>query len=62
MTQKYNYTTRHFVCRKVDNKDVILFECNTLESAQKQIKKWKSKGYFYKAKKEKVRRIDPNSK
>lgn len=58
--QKYNYITRHFVCRKIDNKDVVLYECNTEDAAKKEIKKWKSKGYFYKAKKEKVRRNLPN--
>jgi len=30
------------------------------EGAKKEIAKWKDKGYFYKAKKEKVKRIDPN--
>ncbi|NCS98845.1 hypothetical protein GW764_01525 [Candidatus Parcubacteria bacterium] len=60
MPKKYNYTTKHLVCRKIDNRDVVLFECSTEEGAKKEIAKWKDKGYFYKAKKEKVKRIDPN--
>jgi hypothetical protein len=60
MLRKYNYITRHFVCRKVDNKDVILYECNTEESAKKEIAKWKSKGYFYKPKKERVKKFLSN--
>lgn len=58
MPQKYNYITKHLVCQKIDNKDVVLFECSTEEGAKKEISKWKKKGYFYKSKRERVKRFE----